>query len=505
MKMRDKNGFLFITLCLMLGGLDAGADTAGGVTDDAVRMEAESAELAGNLRVASDREGFSGTGYVTGFNQSDGNTFRGRAQIPKAGHYDVIACAASDSYKENAVVIDGMTTGTITTGTNIFERAVIGNTYLEAGGHDVTIREAWGWFDLDYIEFVPSMPVPDEVYEGICATLSNPNANAKTRRVMRFLAANYGKKIISGQYAGHNESHEIEVIKNVTGKYPALRGFDMIFYSPNSGWNHDAEVPLAIDWSRKGGLVSFSWHWHAPTGPHEFYTKGSDFNLRDAMTGLDIATAPLADIRALHEAGTLSTNTYRLFSDIDAISEQLKRLQADGATVLWRPLHEASGGWFWWGAQGPEPYLWLYRTMHKRQTLYHKLDNLIWVWNGQHPDWYPGGEYADIVGMDLYAEKRDHSADSGQFLRAVQMSGGKKIVALTENGAIPDPDLLRRDRVMWSWFNTWYGTFIIGEDKLPNEVHTDNAMLRKIYNHELVITLDELPSFNNANLLFSVQ
>ena len=493
MKMKSKTGVLFAALCLTLSGVDAKADTPNG----AIRMEAESAELAGNLRVANDREGFSGTGYVTGFNQSSSNTFRGKAQIPKTGYYSVTACAASDSHKENAVAIDGTSAGTVITEQPAFTRTVTGTVYLEKGAHDVTIRESWGWFDLDYIELAPAdAPVSSQVYETICATLSNPNANAKTRRIMGFLAANYGKRIIAGQYAGHNESHEIEAIKNATGKYPALRGFDMIFYSPNSGWNHDAEVPLAIDWSRNGGLVSFSWHWHAPTGPHGFYTKDSDFSLKDAMPAPDLAMTPLADIRALHEGGTISTNTYRLFADIDAISEQLKRLQTNGVTVLWRPLHEASGAWFWWGAQGPEPCLWLYRTMHKRQTHYHKLDNLIWVWNGQHPDWYPGDEYADIVGMDLYAGKRDHAADSKQFLRAVQMSGGKKIVALTENGAIPDPDLLRRDRVMWSWFNTWYGTFIIGDDKLPNEIHTDNEMLRKIYNHELVITLDELPSFN---------
>lgn len=498
--MNGTHAFLVVSLCLVLSGFDAEADTAVRMANGAIRMEAENAELAGNLRVAGDREDFSGAGYVTGFNQSDGNTFCGKVHISRAGHYSVTARAASDNYKENAVVLDGRTIGTIITEKAGFERVVIGNTYLAEGGHEVGIREAWGWFDLDYIEFAPSSnPVSDDVYKGVCAELSNPNASAKTRRVMKFLAANYGKKIIAGQYAGHNESHEIEAIKNATGKYPALRGFDMIFYSPNSDWNYDAEIPLAIDWASKGGLVSFSWHWHAPTGSHGFYTKDSEFSLKDAMTDRNIATTPLADIRALHEAGTISTNTYLLFFDIDAISEQLKRLQADGATVLWRPLHEASGGWFWWGAQGPEPYLWLYRTLHKRQTFYHKLDNLIWVWNGQHSDWYPGDDYVDIVGMDIYAEKREHSADSKQFLRAVQMSGGKKLVALTENGAIPDPDLLHRDRVMWSWFNTWYGTFLIGEDKLLNEIHTDNETLKKIYSHELVITLDELPSFNDAH------
>ena len=499
--MKVRHGFLLAALCMALSGLGTRADTPGG----AVRMEAESAVLGGALRVANWRGGFSGTGYVTGFTQAAGNSFSGRASIPDAGHYSVIACAASDSHKENVVVIDGMTAGTIITKTNTFERIAIGTVYLEKGEREVSIRESWGWFDLDYIEFVPSNPVPDEIYARVCTELSNSNANAKTRRTMTFLAANYGKKIIAGQYAGHNESHEIEAIKTATGRYPALRGFDMIFYSPNASWRYDGEIPLAIDWSRRGGLVSFSWHWHSPTGPQSFYTKDTDFNLRDAMTGLDLAMMPLADIRALHESGQISNATYRLFADIDVISEQLQRLQAHGVTVLWRPLHEASGGWFWWGAQGPAPYLWLYRAMHTRQTFYHKLDNLIWVWNGQHADWYPGGEYADITGMDIYAQERDYAADSGQFLRAVDMSEGEKIVALSENGTIPDPDLLQRDRVMWSWFNTWYGSFIIGADRQVSGLHTDNAMLDKIYHHALVITLDELPPFGDAGTLVLIK
>jgi Beta-mannanase len=436
-------------------------------------MEAESAALSGTLRVANARAGFSGTGYVTGFEQKEGNKFSGAVSIPKAGHYAVIARAASESYKENAIVVDGKNAGTLATDKPAFEDIHIGTTYLEEGGHEVSVREIWGWFDLDYVEFAPTSPVPDEVYANVRAGLSNPNANEKTRRIMKFLAANYGKKIIAGQYAAHNESYEIEAIKNATGRLPALRGFDLIFYSPNSDWNHDGEVPLAIEWSRKGGLVSFSWHWHAPTGPGSFYANESPFDLRGAIPSRDIATNSLADIIAMRQSGEISEDTLRLFSDIDAVSEQLKRLQARGATVLWRPLHEASGGWFWWGAQGPEPYLWLFRTMHRRQTILHKLDNLIWVWNGQHADWHPGDEYADIVGMDIYAEKRDYSADSGQFMRAARMADSAKIVALTENGVIPDPDLLRRDRVMWSWFNTWHGDFIIGADRLPNGVFTE--------------------------------
>jgi len=44
-----------------------------------------------------------------------------------------------------------------------------------------------------------------------------------------------------------------------------------------------------------------------------------------------------------------------LLNDIDTMARKLKQVQDAGVPVLFRPLHEAEGGWFWWGAEGPEP------------------------------------------------------------------------------------------------------------------------------------------------------
>ena len=71
-----------------------------------------------------------------------------------------------------------------------------------------------------------------------------------------------------------------------------------------------------------------------------------------------------------------------LDEDINIIAKALKTLQKKKIPVLFRPLHEASGGWFWWGASGAEPYKKLYIHLYDRLTNYHKLNNIIWVWNG---------------------------------------------------------------------------------------------------------------------------
>ena len=83
-----------------------------------------------------------------------------------------------------------------------------------------------------------------------------------------------------------------------------------------------------------------------------------------------------------------------LLRDMDAIAVQLQKFSDAGVPVLWRPLHEAEGGWFWWGAKGPEPFKKLWRLMYDRFTNVHHLHNLIWVdCSGTNPDWYPGDAY----------------------------------------------------------------------------------------------------------------
>lgn len=60
------------------------------------------------------------------------------------------------------------------------------------------------------------------------------------------------------------------------------------------------------------------------------------------------------------------------------------------------------GGWFWWGAQGPAPCKALYNLIYDRLTNYHKLNNLVWIWNSVAADWYPGDSTVDVLAYDSY-------------------------------------------------------------------------------------------------------
>jgi Cellulose binding domain./Carbohydrate binding module (family 6)./Glycosyl hydrolase family 26. len=463
-------------------------------------IEAEDANMSGDVRVATSRSGYSGTGYATGFTQSSNNSWTVQVDIPVSRHYTFIIRNAADSYKENYLLVDGTQVGKIVSpGDGAWHEAVIETVYLEAGTVTISIGEFWGWFDLDYIIIEDGSAVPDSVYTGATANLANPNANQKTRNIMAYLKSIYGKHTLAGQSCTLNANTEIESLYAFTGKYPAVRLLDFIFLSPASDWYSREEVNLALEWSQMGGLVSIQWHWHAPKGGASFYTERTSFDLSKAVTSLDISRKPLDEIKAMYEAGTISEECYLLVRDIDVISGYLKELEAAGVTVLWRPLHEASGGWFWWGAKGKEPYLWLYRLMFDRQTYYHQLNNLIWVWNGQSADWYVGDEYCDIAGLDIYAEKHSYSVLPDEFMKCVNYTNGNKMVALTENGVMMDPDLAVRDNTYWLWFGVWYGDFIIDWSGNISDTYTERSMVYKVYNSDVVITLDELPNFNSPD------
>lgn len=97
-------------------------------------------------------------------------------------------------------------------------------------------------------------------------------------------------------------------------------------------------------------------------------------------------------------------------------------------------------------------------------------------------------DLVDIIGVDRYMRDGDYSPLMRVYDKLNEMVGGKKLVAYTENGPIPDPKQLKRNHIGWIYFNTWTGKFII--DGFINSKHH----IRTVYNHPYAITLDEFPS-----------
>lgn len=421
-------------------------------------------------------KGYSGDGYVTGFTNDTG-TVTFHVDVPREGLYQLtIGYGTPHGQKNVNLAVNHVPLGEITLyPVEGFGEVSGGKILLNKGTNTITLGKGWGWYHIDYIS-LESAAKPQIL--PVKTTLSNKNAGAEAENLMKFLVDIYGKYVLSGQQEYVNSNYaDVKYIYEKTGKNPAILGLDLIDYSP-SRVEHGArsqEIETAIDWHKQGGIVALTWHWNAPTGLGRdgkpwwsgFYTDGTTF---------DIAAA-LADP---------ASNEYALLiRDMDAIAAQLQRLADKNIPVLWRPLHEAEGGWFWWGAQGPEPAVKLWRLMFERFTYHHQLDNLIWVWNSVSPQWYPGDDYVDIVSVDLYTSPYDYNPGSDKHEALLELGEELKIAALGENGSIPDPDLMEIYGTYWSWFVTWNG------DILRN--WTDIQHLRKVYTHSLIVTLEQLP------------
>ncbi len=291
--------------------------------------------------------------------------------------------------------------------------------------------------------------------------LSNPNATAETAKIYDYICDNFEKTMISCQMEStwmDSPDYEIDYIYDKTGKYPAMRGLDFM----NNDF--DGVVERAKEWEKKGGLVTICWH----TGV--------------ASSGYNESKEDSPDFDKLLTPGTDEYNT--MIEAWDMAANALSELQDAGVTVFWRPFHEFDGEWFWWGKDGGESFVALWRMMYDKFTNDYGLNNLIWVlgYSGDVKDgWYPGDEYCDVVGSDTY----DDSTNKSAWKRLEKITD--KPLAFHECGNLPTVEDFKNDGDIWSWFMVWHTDWIIN-----NNVEN----LKDVYNSELVITLDELPEFD---------
>lgn len=382
---------------------------------------------------------------------------------------------------------------------------------LAAGINTIEITKSWGWVNIDYIEFLPYVAEPLQ----IASSPVTPNASKNTVKMYQFLKESFQKKIVSGimtntvfqndgKYTPSTLETQTELawIKNASGKIPALVGLDFLHatgLSSEGDWHHGyttATLALAEETFKRGGFPAYCWHWMDPGKVVEtFYTESSGntpfttFNLNNAFT----------DTSTYAAFNTSSAEYKAIIRDMDTVASFLKRLADKDIPVLWRPLHEASGKWFWWGYRGPKACKALYQLMFDRFTKTHGLKNLLWVWTtdeaGNAIDWYPGDAYVDIVGRDYYyyPRERNHGSLVASYEKVKELFGGRKIVALSENGSVPHPDSLVADGAGWSYFMPWYGDYA-----MDGWAHDNTAEdWKSIMNHDFVITLDEMPGWDN--------
>ena len=324
--------------------------------------------------------------------------------------------------------------------------------------------------------------------------------NLAAVKLYLYMLEQYGQKTLSSVMANVNWNNECaDKVYKLTGKYPAMNCYDFIHicYSP-ANWIDYTNIKPVQDWVNAGGLVQLMWHFNVPKseGATDYTCTPSETTFRASNIFVD---------------GTWENKWF--YQQMDKVIDTLLKLQEAGIAATWRPFHEAAGNatlksgaswgkaWFWWGYDGAEVYKQLWVTMYD----YFKqkgVDNLIWVWttqnyNGdsqqfaQDIDWYPGDQYVDIVGRDLYGEPAEANAREFQ---EVAVTYPTKMVALAEcgQGNGNQPGLISQCQTagaLWSHFMVWYQG---GQGS--TETMCSDAWWKDAMSCPDVITRDEVPN-----------
>ena len=464
----------------------------------ATKYEAESARLTGGSGIVNSAS-VSGTGYV---DMKEGNIAFENVTAESAGKYQLTIHYKAGEFKSNYIKVNGSTAATVdfnaTTGWGDVSTVVT----LKAGANNIAIEKFWGWISVDYIDVSP--------YQSVAFNLSakpvTPNATESAVKLYSFLVENFGKKTISGIMTGDMSNYtkgadfkthdDVKDIYTRSGKFPALVGLDFLFATgpkASESWYTEYTekgISLAKDLWNKGGIPAFSWHWKDPLDEKDaFYIKSAAGS--NEYTDFDFKTA--------FKSGTTEWNTesaaYKgIIADIDHIAEYFLELQKAGVAAIFRPLHEAGGLWFWWSINSGKEFAALYRLVFDRMVKEKGVRNLIWVYNPESKvvsDWDPGEEYYDVISIDIYNNDNDYSSNSGAFEKFKTATGAKKIIALTENGPIPDVKNMHDDEAVWSWWMPWYSTW---SGKWPGQ--TANSVWKSNMADARVITIDDMPGWD---------
>lgn len=266
--------------------------------------------------------------------------------------------------------------------------------------------------------------------------------NLKAISVQGFLFGHQDDPLYGVTWEGDSGRSDVQ---SVTGDYPAVMGFDIGKIEHDSEKNID-NVSFAIlreemiRHYKRGGMITASWHADNPlTGSGSWDVSRNDV------------------VRSILPGG----EKHDLFIDwLDraaAFFNSLNTAEGRKVPVLFRPWHEHTGSWFWWGKDlcSTEEYtaLWEMTRSHFDSA---GVDNLLYAYSPDlqgpgeiYMERYPGDDYVDLLGLDGYHRNNEEGVDVylsslDSILSFMTEEGAKreKPIALTETGleAIPITD-----------------------------------------------------------------
>ena len=230
-------------------------------------------------------------------------------------------------------------------------------------------------------------------------------------------------------------------IKEVTGDYPALYGWELGHLELDSAVNLDG-VPfdkmkqfISTGYAR-GGVITISWHF------------------TNAVTGKSAWDATPGTVTAILPGGAKHDLYKTWLHKLAAFMHALKGEKGEAIPVIFRPFHELNGSWFWWGKGlcTPEELKQLYQFTETYLRDTEQVHNLLYAFNtdrfsdeAAYLERFPGNEWVDIIGFDIYQRGKNNAAFIAEMDKSLSILEKlalekNKVAALTEfgYGTLPD-------------------------------------------------------------------
>jgi mannan endo-1,4-beta-mannosidase len=353
--------------------------------------------------------------------------------------------------------------------------------------------------------------------------------------VLAYLAASRGVRTLVGvqennangsQNPTFSETQQL-LMSQTDGLRPAIRGFDLRM-SPGTEQTKDC-IPVAkAAYEKYNQIPTFSYHMGIP-----YHEDGPDRSI-DCYAN---AILKGFDINNLQVPGAPGYASF--WQRIDELADRLAPLAEADVPILFRPFHETIASNFWWGSYyDPARQRWLntgtdfvrlWRSVHQHLVGTRNLRNLLWVWcveskyrmfhvnnsyynrpkNFSYLEWYPGSEYVDVGGYDLYtagwtnSEYDDPTTVSNSTIRYdlyrsdvddLERVAASKPIALSECDWPGAGNALRSRLTNHSYQVLWH------EGTWPSETAAGGrsawySHIQSVFRDDATTTAEKLPSF----------
>ena len=257
-------------------------------------------------------------------------------------------------------------------------------------------------------------------------TMTDPDASNSAKALYAYLQGlTESDQVLFGHQNDVSHSvgnNDLGDVKDVTGSVSGIFGIDSLalFGSEAGGTDAASALQNSIDYSKKaaqnGAIVTLSTHMPNFTnakikknadGTYDFYN--CDFNEAKDLSG--------DSLKKILPGGE-KNEVFKAY--LDTIAFYANALEKENIPVIFRPFHEDTGGWFWWGsANTAESYRSLYA--YTRDYLESKgVHNMLYVYSPNGPleteaeymSRYPGDACVDILAFDYYNDFNTYPAES---------------------------------------------------------------------------------------------